>query len=251
MLGQTGAGPRQLAILLLLPFALNCGAAISDLYPYGGTRHSAFLAPFAIAGVSLALGKLVRQRLALGLGAAALTVAVCHLFGAPHKPYMFRADQSVTNMDRAMAAIHQQVSPATPIFIDFQTNFLLRRYLCPEPLPPFNPSVPGPRTFQCGGLRVISTQFDTSVFSAETFLRQWDQMVQVANLKPGDVVWVFQAGWDVGLARQLQANFPELSDLPTQSFGRNITLFKLTVGQPMSIRTTQAGLASFSMDSAR
>ena len=57
--------PRQLGIFLILPFMLNCLAAIVDLYPYGGTRHSAFLLPFAIAAVSVALAKLTRQRLAM------------------------------------------------------------------------------------------------------------------------------------------------------------------------------------------
>ena len=45
----------------MLPFAINAVTAIVDLYPYGGTRHSAFLVPFAIAGVSLAIVKLTRQ----------------------------------------------------------------------------------------------------------------------------------------------------------------------------------------------
>src|SRR5205814_1254612 len=40
-------------ILLLLPFVFNCAAALMRAYPYGGTRHSSFLIPFALAGVGV------------------------------------------------------------------------------------------------------------------------------------------------------------------------------------------------------
>ena len=43
--------PPYTGILLLLPFVFNCAAALMRAYPYGGTRHSSFLMPFALAGV--------------------------------------------------------------------------------------------------------------------------------------------------------------------------------------------------------
>jgi hypothetical protein len=57
-------------------------------------------------------------------------------------------------------------------------------------------------------------------------------MVRLYYLKPGDTVWVFQAGWDVHLADELKEKFPDFREMNVQSFGRNITIFKLTVGQP-------------------
>jgi hypothetical protein len=63
--------------------------------------------------------------------------------------------------------------------------------------------------------------------------RRVDETVRAYGLRHGDTVWVFHAGWDIGLARQLRDRFPEFHELHPQNFGRNITLFKLTVGQPM------------------
>jgi len=91
--GRPGPSSRQLGLFLLLPFVINAVAAIVGLYPYGGTRHSAFLVPFAVAGVSLAIAKLTRQRLVPALGVVVLIVGVCQVFGAPHRPYMRREDQ--------------------------------------------------------------------------------------------------------------------------------------------------------------
>jgi hypothetical protein len=233
--GKKGTGckrpfPAQLGFFLLLPFVINAAAAIVDLYPYGGTRHSAFLIPFAIAGVSLVIAKLARGRLFPAMGIAALIVAICQGFGAPHRPYMHREDQRRRNMTQAVDAIRQRVPHGDVIFVDFQTSFLLRFYLCPEisftGLPPA-----AFRTFPCGVHRAISVGPETNVLTANSFPRRWDEMVRAYDLKPGQTVWIFQAGWDIGLARELQERVPEFRDLKADSFGRNISLFKLKVGQ--------------------
>jgi dolichyl-phosphate-mannose-protein mannosyltransferase len=219
--------PRELGLYLVLPFVINCVAAIAGLYPYGGTRHSAFLVPFALAGVSGAMVKTSRQKLPYTVGSAILTIAICQLFGTPHRPYMHREDQRRVNMTQAIAAIGQEVSPADTIFVDFQTNFLLRFYLCPEAgygvfTAPF-------KDYSCGGYRVISTSPETTILTADIFARRWNDMVSAYNLKPGRTVWIFQAGWDISLARDLQEKIPNFHDLKSESFGRNISLFKLTV----------------------
>ena len=58
-------------------------------------------------------------------------------------------------------------------------------------------------------------------------------MVKAYNLNPGQTVWIFQAGWDIALAQELKEKVPGFRDLKAESFGRNISLFKLTVGQSM------------------
>ncbi len=219
---------RQLGLLLTLPFAINAITAIVDLYPYGGTRHSAFLVPFAVAGVSLAIVKLTRRGL-VAVGIAILLVAVCQVFGSPHHPYIRREDQRHINMTQAMDAIRQNVSADDVIFVDFQTSFLLRFYLCPEVGPADSPASEF-RIYTCSGRRVISTNSETNVLTANLFLRRWNEMADAGGLKTGQTVWVFQAGWDIDLAKQLQERVPEFHDLKTQSFGRNIALFRLPVG---------------------
>ena len=143
---------RRLAVFLILPFVITCVAAIADLYPYGGTRHSAFMIPFAVTGVSLAIAKLTRQRL-VTLLPPDFSVVVCQIFGAPHRPYMHREDQRRANMTQAIDAIRRQVSPGGTIFVDFQTNFLLRFYLCPDA---------GPGVFSASGFRNTPATLITS-----------------------------------------------------------------------------------------
>ena len=225
-----GPSSRQLGIFLLLPFGLNCLAAIIDIYPYGGTRHSALLMPFALAGLSLATAQLTRQQLAYALSGALLAIVLCQGFGKPHQPYMMRQDQRRANMTQAIDAIRQQVRPGDIILVDFQSSFLLRFYLCPQVgYGVFSAS--GLGSYSCGNRRVIATDSATNIFTADNFLRRWNDAVTNFELEPGQTVWVFQAGWDAGLAPALQRQLPQFHGLSYDSFGRNIELFKLTVGR--------------------
>jgi Dolichyl-phosphate-mannose-protein mannosyltransferase len=232
-LGPTAQAGRQLGIFLVLPFALNCALAIAGIYPYGGTRHSAFLAISAVAGVSLLLSEVAQEHITRGVTAAAIIVAICILFGVPHRPYMLREDQSSGNMSRALDSVRRQVSIGGVVFLDFQSNFLFKYYLCPDVIVPADGPAPAFWAYPCAGYRVIYTGPETTIFTADTFLHRCDEMVRAYGLKHGDTVWVFQAGWDVGLARELQDRFPEFQELNLQSFGGNINLFELTVGEGM------------------
>jgi hypothetical protein len=226
--GVRGPCSRQLGWLIALPFAINCAAAIAGLYPYGGTRHSAFLLPFAIAGVGVALAKLTRQRLVPAVGGVLVTIAICQGFGAPHRPYMRREDQRTVNMTQAMGAIRRQVSPEGTIFVDFQTSFLLRFYLCPDATPSGSPASQW-QIYSCSGYRIISANSQINIFSADAFLPGWRDIVTTYRLPAGQDIWIFQAGWDIGLADELQKRFPDFHDLRPDAFGRNISLFKLNV----------------------
>jgi Dolichyl-phosphate-mannose-protein mannosyltransferase len=223
---QHGPSPRELGAFLALPSVITCGAAIAGLYPYGGTRHSAFLVPFAVAGVSCMVVKLSRQRQSYALGSAILIIVVCQIFGSPHRPYMRRQDQSRANMTRAIDAVRREVAPTDTIFVDFQSNVLLRFYLCPEVGPAvFGAS--GFKEYSCGGYHVISTSPETNILTADIFAHRLNDMASNYNLKPEQTVWVFQAGWDIGLERDLPEKVQEFHDLKSESFGRNISLFKV------------------------
>ena len=229
--------PRLMAIFLLLPFAINCAAALVDLYPYGGTRHSAFLVPFVLAGVSLGLARLVQGQMGSGLALALLLVTLCTVLGHPHRPYMRRADQRRSNMTGAVEFLEKNVEPSDRILADFQTNFPLRFYLCHESVELLDTKIRGFKTFSCDGKTVIAAGPRANDWDRDMFLRRWGRVVRDYGLTTGQAVWVVQMGWNLDLAQQLQA-LPELRTLQVVSFGHNIEMFKLTVGQPMPLGAT-------------
>jgi hypothetical protein len=225
---------RCWGIFLLLPFAIAGGASLAHVYPYGGTRHVAFLIIPGVAGVSLAMAHLARGRWGRGVGIAAFVLVACIAFGKPRPPRMDRADQSRANMAAAMEFIRQNMDPSDLIFTDYQTDLILSHYLCQQRPVSLDLAPANFEQFSCAGHRVASTDYKTEwMLWANNFPQHWQQLVQAYNLKPGDTVWIFQSGWGIELPEDLRKHFAEFHDLRFESFGDNIKIFKMTVGQPM------------------
>jgi Dolichyl-phosphate-mannose-protein mannosyltransferase len=235
---STRVTSRQLGCLLLLPFAINCAAALARAYPYGGTRHSCLLIPFALAGVSLAFAPLLKHRIFPGIVAALLVSLICDLSPAKELPYVAPDAQRSAHMEAAMAFIHQ-LPPGEPIFADVQTNLLLGHYLCDQRPVISDRTIPGFVSYECGGHRVIAST-TRYIFTARSFYDQWQEMVSKYHLQPGSKIWVTQMGWYTYVEFELE-NFPQFHLTP-HDFGPQIQIFSLTVGQsmpdPMQLPTT-------------
>jgi hypothetical protein len=223
---------RQLAALLVLPFATAGAVALTHTYPYGGTRHIALLIIPAIAGVSVAIAHLAGGRWNRGIAIALIVVVTCLAFGKPRRPRMDRTDQNRSNMAEAMRFIHENVGQSEMIFTDYQSDLILGHYLCRQQTVAIENSPADFEQFSCAGHRVAATDYKTAwILSDENFARSWQLFIRAYALKEGTTVWIFQAGWNADLPEQLRNRFPAFSDLHFQSFGNNIKLFKMTVGQ--------------------
>jgi hypothetical protein len=233
-LPQDRTSSRRLGIFLLVPFAVAGAVSLAHLYPYGGTRHVAFLIIPAVAGVSVAMACLVVGRWERGLAIAALVIVACIAFGKPRQPRMERANQSRKHMSDAIDFIRANVKPPDLIFTDYQSDLMLGHYLCQQR--PISTEV-APANFEqfsCAGHQVVSTDYKTEwIFWADNFPKDWQRAVQSYNLKPSGIVWIVQAGWGVDLPEDLQRHYAEFRSLHFESFGKNIKIFKMTVGQPM------------------
>ena len=149
---------------------------------------------------------------------------------------MERADQSQTHMVDAIAFIRANVRPSDLIFSDYQGDLTLGHYLCQQHPISLDVTPADFEQFSCGGHQVVSSDFRAAwMFRADNFPKEWQRFVQSYNLKPGDTVWIVQAGWEVDLPEDLQRHFAEFHDLRFESFGKNIKIFKMTVGQPMPV----------------
>ena len=222
------ANSRPIGFLLLAPFALNCGAALVRAYPYGGTRHSAFLLPFAIAGVSVALGWICGNRLILSVVVAAFTVVLCFLLPAKQFAEAPSGSQRVEHMKDAMSFL-QQIPRNEPIFADVQSSLLLGHYLCDQRPLVTDQSRAGFVSYECGGHRIISAR-QQYVFTAESFQQDWVEMSRAYRLSTGTKVWIAQMGLQTNLENELEGL--GIHSAP-QNFGSEVSFFALTVGESM------------------
>ena len=231
---EAGLPPRHLiAVLLLSPFVVNWAGVAAGLYPYGRTRHCIFLAIFGIAGVSVALVRIAKQRIGTAIAMALATVILCQAFGTPPSFDMFPlADRRHEQMDRTVAFLRRAVSPTDVIYLNKATESQLGHYLCDQrPIVP-DRSVSGFESFQCNGLGVVSSFPHDDAVLPETFPDKWKEMAKAYALPSGSKVWVVEGGWTSGFGEMLRGRYPEFSGLEIYSFGRYLEVFSLTVGQP-------------------
>jgi hypothetical protein len=224
---------RRFAILLVLPFVVACSVSVAHIYPYGGTRHVAFLIIPCVAGVSVALARLASEKAVRAGAFTGVILLDCIAFGKPRPPRMDRVDQSYARMAEAIHFIEQNVSTSDIIFTDYQSDLILGHYLCGQQPVNLEPAPSGFEQFSCAGKRVVSTDYLMWQFWANNFPSSWQQFVQSYNLLPRQRVWVVQMGWGIELPEDLKRSISSFHDLSFESFGNNIKIFKLTISQPI------------------
>jgi hypothetical protein len=225
---KLGPDAFQIRALLILPFALNYCAALAGIYPYGGTRHSAFLVISVAAGISIGLTKIMGTRPVSAIALAVLIVVLCYTFRTSYGIDLPRSDQSRTQMEKAIGFIRQRSPAYDPILVDYETGIELSHYLCEQRPVSHEHSSSNFDVFYCGMHRIISTSPEIWSFGSPS-LEKWKEFVRKAGFTPGEVVWVAQAGWTVTLADELEKKYPGFCCVEREGSGRNIVFFKMIV----------------------
>ena len=220
------AGPssRELALLLGLPFVVNWAVSLAGLYPLGATRHSSFLAPFAIAGAGLGISRIPGSHQGK-MATVLLALMICNFFPAPPPPIRPK-DQAAALMKDAVAYLHDSVPAGSAILTDYESGLLLGYYFCGHGVVQvFPPQRPIARA-GCGQYAVIATSFRDWKFTADSFPAQF---AQANNLRtPGTEIWLFYAGWINDSAPALKKELEQSGCPAPRSFGENILVCRLT-----------------------
>jgi hypothetical protein len=237
------ATPRPLCsgILLVLPFIAVWGASIAGIYPYVGSRHTVFLAPFAIAAASFVLAAVYGQKLWAGLLIAALLMGTSNTSAETFEPYITKEDQSRALMMGAMDYLHQSVPRSNLILVDMQSSFLIAYYLCgAKETMRHEAAGEAFNSFGCDGYSIVSTNYHVWKLTPDNFPSQFENMVHTYGRKPGDRIWIFQNGWGANLDRNLAWSLPKFRCLAPKSFGRNLTVIPFVVSPDFSPATPAA-----------
>ena len=228
-LNEEGPTARQLAVLLGLPFLVNYAAALAGQYPYGGTRHAAFLTIFAASGAAIGLTAWTPARVWIRPLVVALALTFCNFFPAP-PPAIRPRNQTRILMERAVDALRQSAPPGATIVAAYQSGLLLGYYGCGhgvvQVFPPFHRFAEA----DCDGYRVITTIPSTWKFYANDLPGDLSAMAETYNLAPGSKIWLFDAGWISDSAPAL-IHDRQVGCSSTRTFGDDIFICELTVGE--------------------
>lgn len=223
---HAGPSPRTLALLLVVPFITCWGAALTGLYPLGATRHSAFLAPFAITGACIGISRLIAVREWIKQGTLLAGLALCNFFPAP-PPLIHPQDQAGGRMHDAVAYLQAEAKPGAVFLADYESGLLLGYYVCGHGVVQIVRPLKPMAEAECGPYRVIATSDREWKFSAETIPNRLDDAARDFRLNSNAEVWIFYAGWINDSAPELTAKLVELGCTVPKKFGQNILACRL------------------------
>lgn len=221
---------RQFAVLLTLPLVVNCILAVLKAYPYGGSRHDAYLSIFALSAVAIALARWNPRLQPAKPALIGVVLAACNLFPTPQGEYIRLKDQSRKLMTDAIASL-RALPPESTILTDDQGGLLLSYYLCNN-VRVAQIEQPHFELFMratCGDKSVISLDPDLWIFKAETFPETLRSAQRTYSLTPGTPLWFFQAGWFIDKERSLREELGGYGCSNPQNFGRNMLLCRIAV----------------------
>ncbi len=222
---------KNIGVLVVLPFVLAALAGLQGFYPFGGTRHDVFLAPFAILGISIALSywkRWARARNTL----ISLALVLANIFPSPAGPFIKPKDHSRSHMADAIAALRSN-PPGSVVFTDYEGGLVLGYYLCNQavvqPIPPYQPL----SRSSCGQLTVIAEAPSGSTigqqwkFQAKDFAERIREVEKLNGLTPETDILVFRAGWSVSSDAELLKTFHTLGCDSPQFFGKNVLVCRI------------------------
>jgi hypothetical protein len=220
---------NRLGILLLLPFVAVWCAAIAGIYPYVGSRHTAFLAPFAIAAAAYLLAMVSGQKIWAGFLVATLLMVVSYASHGAAPTEEMTENEKPALMASAVNYMQQTVPRGDLFLVDYQSSLPFAYYLCgPKVIFPVEIFQGEYFEFSCNGYSVISLHIWKLV--PNSFRFQFEKMAQAHDLKDGKRVWVYQTGWGSDLGSELAGHDAEFRCLAPKRFGGAVTVTPFVVG---------------------
>jgi hypothetical protein len=218
---------RLLATGLLLPFVINCAAALAGVYPYGGTRHDSYLAIFAMPAVAVAIARWRPRSTPATVLLLALALAVCNFTVVPAGAYIRPKNQSIGLMASAVEYLQRSVPPGSIIVTDYESGLLLSYYVCHKDIT--HPGQPEGEFYyaQCGPYQTASLLPRLWVFRTTQLPAQLREVA--ARTSAGQQMWLFQAGFIVDREPELQALLAGHG--APQKFGANILICRISMSR--------------------
>jgi hypothetical protein len=189
--GRTRAS-RVTGVFVVTPLVLGAIAGLLRVFPFGGTRHEAYLLPFLALGLA-AVTVWMPSRLSAPLFLAAAFVSP--LWIAHFEPDNSPRLSSLADMKAAVDAIDHSVPVGVPLFVDQQTRYVLRYYLGRDDRSLDNLSAARGNDESVRGHRIVSPASSLWAFGPNDVATEVQHMGEEVHAKRGQPLWVVSVAW--------------------------------------------------------
>ncbi len=229
--------PRALGLLLGMGFVVNCAAGLARQYPYGGTRHSAWLLLFAVAGGCVGLAAWARAKFWLTSGVVVCSLVIANLFPAP-APLIRPKNQARALMKEAVDSFRQSAPAGSVVIADYQSGLLFGHYVCGHSVVQVFLPMKDFVSADCGGYTVITPSSRDFRFYGDNIDDRLRLIAAEYRLTRGSRAWLFDAGWISDSAPPLQLELAKSGCAAPKKFGENIFWCAIAIeGFPQGVKS--------------
>ncbi len=148
-------GKRLSALSFVLPVMATCAAAIVSLYPYGGSRHDAFLIAFVAVPVAVAISFVARRKVIVVLLAAMILAPYWHSVGQMNYLEVEPQFRKLEQMSGALNYLAKQTPRPRVLLVDEEGGELVKYYVCGAKMEEVRSLAPSISEYSCGAYKVL------------------------------------------------------------------------------------------------
>jgi hypothetical protein len=215
---------RRLAVLLLvMPFLLAGAASILHLYPFGGTRHSSYLAPLLAAGVGVLATETGGRRAWL---AVLLALATAILPWSENRDLIsreLRERQATYHVEEALNYARDTLPTDALLCVDHQTQVMLEYYAMRGEFQTLDIAQTGFFERRLFGHPMLSPRIWHD--DAASFHDSLDRLAAAYHRSPEQTVWVINMGLEENLMFDLRARDGIQALIAPRVFGPYTSVF--------------------------
>lgn len=178
------------AFAIVLPVVATMLAGVLGIYPYGGSRHDAYLGIFIAAGIAIAIAYICRSTVLPVVLAAAVVVplwqrnAQRHYLDDPEDLHQLR------QMTSALAYLHSRTPSPRVLVVDGQGTAMANYYVCRGNVSESRTLLPNLTSYRCGAYQIIAVP-DWAATPATLMGALADARHSAPGQFPGPA-WIFQ-----------------------------------------------------------
>jgi hypothetical protein len=226
-----GRRRQPLALLFALPLILGAAAGLLGVYPFSGTRHSAYLLLFVAVPMGIALSALLETRRWPALLTLGVLATLCWT-----SPEWSTPPQSLSRMNEAVDYLRERAAPGSLVFTDQRTGTVLSYYLGRDRLDTERRGLERFFESRAGGYCIVESPVwapDPTAFPDEL-----ERMIRVYRLPAGQRLRVARLGFEYSSRSVLSGRFPDAIFPDSRNFGE-LSIVEVWLGDGSGGRESQ------------
>jgi Dolichyl-phosphate-mannose-protein mannosyltransferase len=216
---------RAIAALAISAFAVAAIGALARVQSYGASRHSVFLALFAVTMFAIGLEPLVRRWPRWMLSSALVIAITWPMLGSADEGNIERSRSNRSDLVAAIQQLRASVPSGGWVFTKSETAVILAFYTCG-----ISCTYGGSDTVKTQTSRALNIAWIDLSYDPTTLHKSLADFRSYLGMPPNKPIWIVDGGWHADLSDNLKRLYPGIPLGDVRSVNNTLIWFESPPG---------------------